>query len=126
MTRRQSTLFLAVLLLPTPAVATGRQPPARGQPERDEIASHIARLGSPEFGERGAAAKALDRLGGRALPALRARCRPALVRSEMVIRSCSASVAMIEITTSRIMPQESKKGSVKLRHATPYESSCSR
>jgi hypothetical protein len=40
------------------------------------------------------------RFGPGNLPALRARCRPAFVRSEMLIRSCSASVAIIEITTS--------------------------
>jgi len=43
-------------------------------------------------------------------PALRARCSPALVRSEIEMRSCSANVAIIEMTTSRIIPQESKNG----------------
>jgi hypothetical protein len=38
----------------------------------------------------------------------------------MLIRSCSARVAMMLITTSRMTPQESKNGSMKLRHATPY------
>jgi hypothetical protein len=60
------------------------------------------------------------------LPALLARTSPALVRSEMLIRSCSARVAMMARTTSFIMPQESKNGSMKDRHATPQESNCVR
>jgi hypothetical protein len=51
------------------------------------------------------------------LPFFTARCNPALVRSDMEMRSCSASVAMIEITTSRMIPIESKNGSEKDRHA---------
>jgi WD40 repeat protein len=73
MTRLQSGLLLAAILVSAPAVPTGLEPPARaGQQERDEIVSLIARLGSPEFGEREAATGALDRLGGKALAALRA------------------------------------------------------
>ena len=45
------------------------------------------------------------------LPALRARCSPAKVLSEILILSCLASVAAILITTSRNCPQESKYGS---------------
>src|SRR5207249_7529017 len=44
------------------------------------------------------------RFGPGTLPALRARSRPAFVRSEMLMRSCSARVAIIEIITSRIIP----------------------
>ena len=40
------------------------------------------------------------------LPALRARRKPALVRSEMLIRSCSARVAMMLITKSRMIPHD--------------------
>jgi len=40
------------------------------------------------------------------------------------MRSCSASVAMMEMTTSRIIPQLSKNGSWKLRQPTPQSSSC--
>jgi hypothetical protein len=58
------------------------------------------------------------------VPALRVLANPALVRSEIVIRSCSASVAIIEGTTSLNSPHESKYGSWKLRHATPQLSSC--
>ena len=60
------------------------------------------------------------------LPVLRARRKPAFVRSEMLSRSCSARVAMILITTSRMMPHESKNGSMKLRQRTPQLSSRSR
>jgi len=42
------------------------------------------------------------------------------------MRSCSASVAMMEMTTSRIIPQLSKNGSWKLRQPIPQSSSCSR
>jgi hypothetical protein len=48
-----------------------------------------------------------------------ARCSPALLRSLIAIRYCSANVAIIEMTTSRMIPHESKKGSMKLRQATP-------
>jgi len=58
--------------------------------------------------------------------AFRVLASPALVRSEMVMRSCSASVAMMEMTTSRIIPQLSKNGSWKLRQPIPQSSSCSR
>jgi hypothetical protein len=43
------------------------------------------------------------------------RCSPARVRSLMLMRSCSANVAMIVMTTSRMMPQESKNGSMNER-----------
>ena len=36
------------------------------------------------------------------------------------MRSCSANVAMIEMTTSRMIPQESKNGSMKLREVDSY------
>jgi hypothetical protein len=48
------------------------------------------------------------------------------VRSLIVMRSCSARVAMMEITTSRIIPQLSKNGSWKLRQPMPQSSSCCR
>src|SRR5438132_9639792 len=47
-------------------------------------------------------------------------------RSEILIRSYSANVAIMLMTTSRIMPHESKNGSMKLRQRTPQESNCSR
>jgi hypothetical protein len=40
----------------------------------------------------------------------------------MLIRSCSARVAIIASTTSFIMPQLSKNGSIKERQATFQES----
>jgi len=44
----------------------------------------------------------------------------------VVMRSYSARVAMMEMTTSRIIPQLSKNGSWKLRQPTPQSSSCCR
>ena len=70
---------------------------------------------------------AMSTCAGRLLsrvPAFRVLASPALVPSEMVMRSCSASVAMMEMTTSRIIPQLSKNGSWKLRQPTPQSSSC--
>jgi len=48
-------------------------------------------------------------------PCLRARSRPARVRSLIFRRSCLARVAAIEMTASRKMPHESKYCSVALR-----------
>jgi hypothetical protein len=43
------------------------------------------------------------------VPGLRVLASLAFVRSLTVMRSCSARVAMMEITTSRIIPQLSKE-----------------
>ena len=52
-------------------------------------------------------------------PAFRARCSPAMVRSDSLTRSCLAITARIASTASLKMPQESKYCSLNDLYPTP-------
>src|SRR5262245_30417316 len=69
------TTILAVVLgiVFGPAAGAGEKTPAKDSAER--LLQLIAKLGSQKVGERRAAARALDRLGPAALPALRLAAR---------------------------------------------------